>query len=252
MERQPLHYLWRPATAAIAALVIIITWMVPVTRQCWLKLDHVTFAALNGGLAGNEAAQQFWAFMSMRTEVFDITAALLLILPFMYYMRTSDPQEVLKRATQGLYMGVVITVTILLAKEFSSARSSPSFVLVPLVDLSNVLSWAEAKVFAKYTFPSDHGIATLLLAVFYWHYAGRKYGLPMLLLGMFFCLPRLVAGAHWLTDIAVGSVFVTFIVASVTVATPCEAWCLAKLQKIPERPFIKAILLRLFLKQKAT
>ena len=54
--------------------------------------------------------------------------------------------------------------------------------------------------------------------------AGWKWAVASLALTPFFVLPRMISGAHWFTDAAVGGVFFCLIVLSWALCTPLWAW----------------------------
>jgi membrane-associated phospholipid phosphatase len=66
----------------------------------------------------------------------------------------------------------------------------------------------------------------LLSNVFFWYYGGRRFGLVCLFMTVIFSLPRLIGGAHWLTDDLVGGGFITLLAMSWLLATPLQHWLL--------------------------
>ena len=71
-----------------------------------------------------------------------------------------------------------------------------------------------------------------MLIFFFWHYGGRRYGLPFVVLTVVFSLPRIVVGAHWLTDDLVGSGFFALLGIGLLFATPLKDTMLAILEPI--------------------
>jgi membrane-associated phospholipid phosphatase len=81
---------------------------------------------------------------------------------------------------------------------------------------------------SKDSFPGDHGMMLLIFAAIMLRYFGQKAFAVALIIFVVFAFPRVMIGAHWFTDIAVGSLSVALI------ALP---WCLMT----PERLDNKAI-----------
>ncbi len=70
------------------------------------------------------------------------------------------------------------------------------------------------------SFPSDHGLMLLTFCCFMHRYISVKAFSIALLIMVIFALPRIMAGAHWFTDIVVGSLSVVLIGTSWLLLTP--------------------------------
>ena len=62
-------------------------------------------------------------------------------------------------------------------------------------------------------------------------YFGRGAFAVALLITLVFSLPRVMIGAHWFTDIAVGSLSVVLVGAS-WLMTPCSDWIVDRLNRL--------------------
>jgi membrane-associated phospholipid phosphatase len=70
------------------------------------------------------------------------------------------------------------------------------------------------------SFPGDHGTTALLFAASFTYLAGWRLGLLACFYAAFLCLPRLITGAHWLSDIVVGSGSITLFFMAWAIYTP--------------------------------
>jgi membrane-associated phospholipid phosphatase len=207
------------------ACVLFSSWLIPVTRSIWDALDEAIFFALNGSLAGSTFWQSFWAIANWRP--FDIIAAsLILIIGFNWIYQLNRDQRL--TALSGL--GVLLVI--ILITRFSAAlllyltdyqRYSPSITLTPAYRLSELITWISAKDYHKDCFPGDHGYVVIACIVFFYLQAGKRWGLLTLLLLSPFMLPRLFSGAHWATDIIIGSGTMALLSMSLLFATPLYA-----------------------------
>jgi membrane-associated phospholipid phosphatase len=84
-------------------------------------------------------------------------------------------------------------------------------------------------------FPGDHATTLLLFTVLYSFYAGRKLGTIASLYALFRLFPRLIVGAHWASDIIVGSGCLVLFFLSLALCTPFHLWCVDKIEKIITR-----------------
>lgn len=73
---------------------------------------------------------------------------------------------------------------------------------------------------SKDSFPGDHGMMLLIFASFMWRYFGRRALGVALIIFVVFAFPRVMIGAHWFSDIAVGSLTAVLIGAPWVLMTP--------------------------------
>ena len=224
MPETPSHARWRIAqliTCLTIATLAVCGWVLPASRALWDAWDMNAFYFFNGWLAAGEGMQIFWAILSTRT--FDMLSQVTLVLLFIHFIRAGGKADIFRRLSVALFILITGLIFIQLQKHFALPRYSPSLTLTPVLDLNLLVPWLSAKVGAKDTFPSDHGTGMFIITSFLWFFAGRRYGLPAALLTVLFCLPRLVAGAHWLSDILVGSFTVSVMAYALCLATPLHA-----------------------------
>ena len=86
--------------------------------------------------------------------------------------------------------------------------------------LSSVIEWTKVKDHSRKSFPGDHATTAVLFTCFVYYLMGWRLGLLATLYAIFFCLPRLIVGAHWLTDILLGSSLIAISVSSLIMGTP--------------------------------
>ena len=206
----------------ILACAWFASWLIPATRQLWDRLDEAIFFSFNGSLADSTFWQSFWAITNWRP--FDIIAgSLVLIIGFSWIYRLT--RDLRLTALSGL--GILLVM--ILVTRFSAAlllyltdyqRYSPSITLTPAYRLSELVTWISAKDYHKDCFPGDHGYVVIVCIVFFFLRAGRRWGLLSLVLLSPFMLPRLFSGAHWATDIIIGSGTMAFLSMSLLFATP--------------------------------
>ncbi len=137
------------------------------------------------------------------------------------------------RLIQCLYILIWFELGILVLKELLFPyvlseyflRDSPSLVLKSTCLLSESVPWLKVKESSHWSFPSDHAFIILQWASFMFVFAGYRIGILALLTSTFFILPRLFSGAHWLSDVVVGSLPLALIVVSWARYTPVYRIC---------------------------
>lgn len=183
----------------------------------WKKLDYSVFGFLNGSLQDNKTAQTFWAVANNRA--FDlVSAALLGLLVWFSGLRKASPEGRLEQLKVGLFL-LIITVMFVQAGRFTvfdNSRPSPSLVITETaIRLSQLdhITWS-VKDASGSSFPGDHGAVLLVGVVYITYFSTLRWGALAITVAILFALPRLFAGAHWATDIIVGSTFTTLVSAS--------------------------------------
>jgi Kdo2-lipid A phosphotransferase len=187
---------------------LLITFFCPTTRVYWEKLDYLFFQWVNGSLKGRPYLQLFWGFANHRFA--DWLEDLVILIFFSCYF-FKQPKEKRKTALIQILFIVLYTAAIiffvnrcLFRQHLSIYRDGPNDVLNG-IRLSQEIPWIHLKDHSSKSFPGDHATTALLFAASYFYFVRKNLGLAAIGYGIFLCLPRLVAGAHWLSDVIVGS-----------------------------------------------
>ncbi len=191
--------------------------------QLWKQLDYAAFKALNGSLRDNSSARYFWALTNHRA--FDLVQATLVgLLYAVFVFRGKSGEERVKRVQAGFYMAVctVIGLQFFHFTLFFFNRMSPTMIPVEgaiRLSLMEHITWGVKDISAR-SFPGDHSAFLFLITIFIFYNAGWRFGIVSSVLTVLGILPRLVGGAHWMTDVVVGGGTIALVVASWALATP--------------------------------
>ena len=230
---------WTPFLLChLVALLLLGSWFFPPTRLLWDKLDLYTFSCLNLSLQTKPLTQIFWALTNVKSA--DAFGAAFMAIFFLLYAFDAKGEERRLRVAQFLYLCLWGEIGILLSKEvveifmqkISFARASPTLTLDNAVKLSQAIPWLKVKDVAKFCFPSDHAIILFQWLAFVWFFCSWRYRIAALCWTLFFIMPRLVAGAHWLSDALVGSVSYVAILMAWATCTPLYGYIMNFLVKI--------------------
>jgi membrane-associated phospholipid phosphatase len=209
----------------LGAALLVLSLFCPLTAPLWKWVDTHFFTYINGSLEGRPSWQLFWACANHRLADWVEDVCILIFFALLVW-KTPRGQRLYKSA-QMLFFVVYVAAIIyginqLLFREHSFIhRSSPSLVLDSAIRLSQEIPWMSIKDKSLSSFPGDHATTALLFACSFVYMAGwRKLSLLACLYSAFLCMPRLIAGAHWLSDIVVGSGAIALIAMSWVLYTP--------------------------------
>ena len=195
------------------------SWLYTPTRTWWNHLDNAVFTTLDSTLAEFAPGWQvFWAIGNNR--VMDLVMAVVFAGLFLHFVFSGKRNRILPGLAIGCFIALHAFIVLELSREVTFERLSPTLVEASAIRLSETVAWAQPKDASENSFPSDHAIALFIIASMIWFYAGRRYGVLALVLAVACAMPRVFAGAHWATDLLVGSVFVVLLFKSLLLATP--------------------------------
>jgi len=201
----------------VIALLLAISWWFPetLTREFWNGIDNTFFFSLNGSLAEGGGWAKMWAIANHR--LFDACSALTMLILYGHYALRENATHLVQRTALFMWLIIISLLVVQTGKTFLEIdRFSPSKVLQPAYLLTELFPGIDAKDKSSHSFPADHTTVLLLWTGFLWVFAGWRYGIIMAIAAIVFSLPRLVSGAHWLTDSIIGAGILVL---------PALAWC---------------------------
>lgn len=230
LELNPLEWKIKPLliTHLVAALLMA-SWLIEPFKSAWLYLDIELFWFFNHSLRdGSEIYRYFWALVNM--QEFDKVVAVLLLGIFVVHGIKSG------RKLWGRHIGIMIAMFIVLGIWTGYGNGTGLGQLLPFERPSATLEFEESFRLAQWStelktkdaspdsFPGDHGMILLIVAGFVAYYFSKPYAWFALALAILGTMPRVVAGAHWLTDETVGAVFIALLALSWNFHTPIGEW----------------------------
>ncbi len=187
----------------VAGLALFFSWYIPVNHGFWFPLDSNLFHFFNQGLVKSDAFLWLVAITNNRAfDGFSLLAMGCLMLSFWLKEDVTGRRRI-------LIIGLVMLLTAVIINQLAQhlmpvKRASPSLSLPNIYRVSELLH-IPTKDASKDSFPGDHGMMLLIFSGFMLRYFGKKAFAIALLIVVIFAFPRVMIGAHWLTDIVVGS-----------------------------------------------
>lgn len=203
----------------ILGIALFLSWYLPTNHGFWFPIDSSIFFFFNEHLATNRTFLYLVAYTNNRA--FDAIALLSMGLLYLSFFVKRDGYG--KR--RMLILGVVILLTAVVLNQLGHLlpvqRASPTH-FFDNINRVGELTGINTKDSSRDSFPGDHGMMLIIFAVFMLRYFTVRSFIIALGIFVIFILPRIMIGAHWFSDIAVGSLSVVLVGLSWWLLTPAS------------------------------
>ncbi|WP_429184280.1 phosphatase PAP2 family protein [Lelliottia sp. 489] len=201
-----------------AGLALFLSWYLPVNHGFWFPVDSGIFHFFNEQLVKSKVI--LWLVAITNNRAFDGCSLLAMGCLMLSFWLKEDATGRRRIILIGLVMLLTAVVINQLAQGLMPVkRSSPSLFFPNIHRVSELLN-ISTKDASKDSFPGDHGMMLLIFASFMLRYFGKKAFAVALIIVVVFAFPRVMIGAHWLTDIVVGSLSAVLIGVPWVLMTP--------------------------------
>jgi len=240
---EPIAREWRPKLLLFwncFGLLLLASYFTPI----WQPVDLFLFQLINQPLKDSHALRVFWALANhnLADWLEDICFLALYIIGI---WKTKRGYRI-EKTMQFLFSILLTAITIILVNRFLChdilrlRRASPSLILPDAVYLKDFITEISMKIVSNKSFPGDHATTALMITISYAYLMRGKLAIFALFYGVFLCLPRLAVGAHWPSDLIVGSGCITLFALTWAYCTPFATICTKALNFFPKKGKIKA------------
>lgn len=219
--------------------LLALSWLLYYTHPFWEAADIAFFNFVNGFIKKNPLWQNFWAISNH--NLMDWFHDIVMLFFFILYVVKKSEKSTAKKIAEVVFFGILVAFTVLFINRFlcldvfEIKRKSPTMIYEFSTHLSEKVKWLKIKDNSVVTFPGDHGTTALLFTLFTFHLMGKRAGCLAFLYNIYWQLPRLVTGCHWLTDIVMGSFIISAFMTSISIYTPLKE----SITDLLSRPFEK-------------
>lgn len=195
--------------AAILALnlfgaALLASFLLPAGHEIWRQVDSAIFLFFNQYLQPGSFFLHLAAISNVRA--FDAVSLLFMGALYLHYFRRADDRKKGYMIAVGLFMLTTAIIMKQCGVLYHIAHPSPTRCVWP-VDINRIslLTDIGAKDGAANSFPGDHGLMLMIFTAFMARYHGRRAFALAALITVVFAMPRIAGGAHWFSDIYMGS-----------------------------------------------
>jgi len=198
-----------------AGFALFLSWYLPANHGFWFPIDSGIFHYFNHKLS--ESQPFLWLVAITNNRAFDGFSLLAMGCLMLSFWRKEDATGRRRIIIIGLVMLLTAVVVNQLAQGLMPVKRSSPTLFFPDINRVSELLHISTKDASKDSFPGDHGMMLLIFSAFMLRYFGKKaFGIALIIV-VVFVFPRVMIGAHWLTDIVIGSL------SAVLIGLP---WCL--------------------------
>lgn len=201
----------------LLGIALFLSWFLPANHGYWFTLDSAIFFFFNRHLATDPGFLHLVAITNNRA--FDVISLIAMGLLYLYFYLKQDATGRRRLWVTGIVMLLTAVVLNQLGHLLPVKHPSPSLSFENINRVS-MLTGIPTKDASSDSFPGDHGMMLMIFTCFMLRYFNRSAFAVALLITLVFSLPRVMIGAHWFTDIAVGSLSVVLVGVSWCLMTP--------------------------------
>ncbi|HCY93419.1 MAG TPA: hypothetical protein DHV34_14325 [Escherichia coli] len=200
-------------------LALFFSWYLPVDHGQWFTLDKTILYWFNQRLVTEQAV--LWLVAITNFRAFDAVYLLAMGALYLHFWRQETPQVRRRMFAIGITMLITAVCLNQLGHQIPVSHASPTK-LFPDLNHVTQLNGIPTKDSSADSFPGDHGMMLMIFACFMLRYFTRRAFPLAVIIVLVFALPRVMIGAHWFTDIAVGSLYIVLVGMSWWLLTPAS------------------------------
>ncbi len=201
----------------VLGLALFFSWYLPANHGFWFPIDKGLFYWFNDRLVTSKPL--LWLLAITNFRAFDGISLLAMGALYLHFWRRETPPGRRRLLAIGIAMLICAVVLNQLGHLIPVSHPSPTK-FFPEVNHVSQLTGIPAKDASTDSFPGDHGMMLMVFACFMLRYFTRRAFLLAVAIVLIFASPRIMIGAHWFTDVVVGSLSIVLVGMSWCLMTP--------------------------------
>lgn len=223
----------------IFGLLLLVSYYFSYRQGFWFNVDSAIFHFFNAPLSSNTVYLHLVAFTNHRS--FDVVSFLAMAALYYSYFRKQTSANERRMISIGITMLLMAIIIKQCGRFIPISHESPTLFFDDINRASQLTDFG-TKDSSGNSFPGDHGMMLMIFAAFMARYCGLRAFILSAGIVVIFSLPRIMGGAHWFTDVYVGSLAIVMIILSWFLLTPLSDIIVNNLTKLfPKTLFDKKI-----------
>lgn len=206
--------------------LVTISWSVLPAHGPWEQWDLAIFHTVNGWLGQSALWADVVAIVNNRLFDVVVLGCMGAILTRCFLVRD------LAGRRQLIAMGIVMLLSALAINQLGHRlpvdRPSPTLMVADALRVTQI-SGIATKDSSGDSFPGDHALFLMIFAGYALRYLPRWASVTALLMVPIFSAPRILAGAHWFTDVYVGALGLATLCLPWLLLTPLADWLITRI-----------------------
>ncbi|CAO96317.1 phosphatase PAP2 family protein [Erwinia tasmaniensis] len=203
----------------VLGLALFFSWYLPPQHGQWFIIDKTIFYWFNQHIRTSPAL--LWLVAITNFRAFDGVSLLAMGGLYLWFWQRETPQGRRRMFAIGIAMLISAVGLNQLGHLIPVSHPSPTRYF-PDVNHVAQLTGIPTKDSSADSFPGDHGLMLIIFACFMLRYFTRGAFVVAAMIVLVFAMPRVMIGAHWFTDIAVGSLSIALVGMSWWLLTPAS------------------------------
>lgn len=218
----------------ILGFSLFFSWHLLPDHGFWKNIDALVFQFSNQLVLESHTLANTIIFTNRR--FFDAVSFLAMGTIYLVIFIKQDSNTQKKMIAIGISMLICALVLSQLGHLIPVKRTSPTWFFPDSIKICE-LTVSSCKDASKDSFPGDHGLVLMIFTAYMLRYFSRKTFFLSALLVVLFSLPRIMSGAHWFTDVYVGSFSIACIGMSWWLLTPACDRVISGINKLMPKKF---------------
>ncbi|WP_457808635.1 phosphatase PAP2 family protein [Kushneria sp. EE4] len=215
----------------LAGLALFASWL---WLSVWSLIDDRIFWFFNQFITSDHPV---WVnFLAVvNTRYFDVASFFVLLAIFAWAI-SLDPRtgRFWRWLGVGLTMLVVAGLLALATNKMTYGHPSPTLSFDNVNFLTDVVSF-DTKDSDRNSFPGDHGLMLMVFTAFILRFGDHRPAIVSAIMIAVLSAPRVMAGAHWLQDVYMGSLAIALVVLPWVLCTPIAPSCVEAMERMAQR-----------------
>lgn len=207
----------KPLALWLGAAIVLVAASLAMP-DLWGPLDMGTARALNDTVNWNDTIATIWAIGCERRFVAFLM--LTIFAAWLVHLGREAGEGFRHDLSLGLVAFLLPLAFFALVLVIGESRPSPVATLVPFHAISDLLPWSAAGTNVTAPLPAAHAALAGALTVTLWLSFGRFFGLMGFALLVLIALPRMAAGAEWMSDTLLGAGVSALLMLALAKGTP--------------------------------